>query len=404
MKYTHPTQIPMSQTLMFDWTGENIPVSSVNTLGDTYPITWADDDDLYVGTGDPLWCVINGVNTIADVMMKNDPDMFPRVTGQVSEKITGSPPHFEVHRLNDHPGYRGYGGNGPKPSGMICVDGVLYYAVQNLLGKKTPPNRLNSQHGSDATIICSHDHGLTWTPDLNPLFGDFMNQYDRQTWKETEALRSSFRGFIPMFPGSAFGGPSFVQFGRNNEHAVDDFVYAISGDQWDNGRCLRLGRVPKNKIMVRDAWEFAIPDENNSPIWQKDLTKAEPILDIEGHISLPEMVYLHTIRKYILLTWALHTDFKTTTGSELTILEADNPWGPFSLVHYEWMWYKRECCAYTPRIPLKWFNHKLMEGYIMHSGNWGYPLPTGEYKSMLHYYLPQVRKFRLRDVNNFYYG
>jgi hypothetical protein len=29
----------------------------------------------------------------------------------------------------------------------------------------------------------------------------------------------------PMFPGYRFGGPAFINFGRNNENARDDFVY-----------------------------------------------------------------------------------------------------------------------------------------------------------------------------------
>ncbi len=51
-------------------------------------------------------------------------------------------------------------------------------------------------------------------------------------------------------------------------------------------------------------------------------------------------------------------------GSELTILESDAPWGPFSLVHYEWMWHSVETGAYCPRIPLKWFDHEQLSGFL----------------------------------------
>jgi len=280
---------------------------------------------------------------------------------------------------------------------MICVDGVLYYAAQNLLGMKTPPHRVNSQHGSDATIIRSFDHGKTWDPDLNGLLGGFMReQFVDNAWKTTEAQRESYKGWKPMFPGSDFGGPSFVQFGKNNADALDEYVYALSADQWDNGRFLRLARVPKDRIMERDQWEFVSLDSRNNPSWCKDLSASTPLLDMEGHVSLPEMVYIRSLHKYLLLTWGLHTDFYTPTGSELTILESDHLWGPFSLVHYEWMWYKRECCAYTPRVPLKWFDQETLEGYILHSGNWGYTAVSGAWVNpMRHYYLPQVRKFRL---------
>ena len=53
MKYVHPTQIPLSKTLFFDWIGQRIPLPDRNAGGDTHPQTWADDDEIYVGTGDP---------------------------------------------------------------------------------------------------------------------------------------------------------------------------------------------------------------------------------------------------------------------------------------------------------------------------------------------------------------
>jgi len=320
-----------------------------------------------------------------------------KMRGQVVEKFTGNPPDFMLRRVNDMPGHTGYGGHGGKPCGMICVDGVLYYAIQNLLGYKTPPHRKNSQHGSDATIVCSKDYGKTWEPDLNPIQAGLCAEQwseEKRTWLTTEEQRDNFKGWKPMFPGSDFGGLSFVQFGKNNQDALDGYVYAVSGDQWDNGRYLRLGRVPNDSIMNRDKWEFY-----SSGSWVKNLNDSTPILDIEGHVSLPEMVYIPALKKYILLTWGLHNDFYTMTGSELTILESDNMWGPFSLVHYEWMWDKRELCAYTPRIPLKWFDRNTLEGYILHSGNWGYSSLNGEWISFAEYYRPHFRKFKfnLRD-------
>jgi len=399
MKYLHPTEIPMSRALFFDWTGDRIPVSDPNVAGDTHPQTWADDDALYVGTGDPGWYEKDGVRyhfATPGADFRSEA-AYAAQCGQVVERLTGKPEAFGIDRVHDMPGYIGHGGNGPKPSGMICVDGVLYYAVQNLLGNKTPPHRAKSQHGSDATIICSKDHGKTWEPELNTLLYDFTKEQwnpENGKWKTAEAERQGYRGWAPMFPGPDFGGPSFVQYGKNNADALDSYVYAISGDQWDNGRYLRLGRVLKDRIMERDQWEFAALDASGQPSWHKNFDDSRPILDIEGHVSLPEMVYIPSLKKYILLTWGLHSDFYTPTGSELTILESDNLWGPFSLVHYEWMWYKRESCAYTPRIPLKWFNQDTLEGYMLHSGNWGFTALDGHWQSFPEYYRPHVRMFR----------
>lgn len=405
MKYNHPAEIPMSKDLAFEWIGERIVPIDENMKGDTHPLTWADDDNIYAGTGDPCWMMKDGRP------YRHHPELggwgesketYQNMSGQVVEKFTGDPNKtgsFAVERVHDMPGYTGPGGSGPKPCGMICVDGKLYYAVQNLLGYKKPPNRAKSQHGSDATILCSADYGKTWTPELNQLLAEFVaEQYipgkpvDGSDWKTTEEERAGYKGWKPMFPGSKFGGLSFVQFGKNNADALDSYVYAISGDQWDNGKNLMLGRVLNDKIMDRDSWEFAAIDYTDlgcNILWHKNIDDAKPVLEIEGHISLPEMVYIKSIKKYILLTWGLHTDFRTPTGSELTILESDNIYGPFSLVHYDWMWYKRECCAYTPRIPLKWFDYESLEGYILHSGNWETQEP---------YYRPQMRRFRFMQI------
>ncbi len=389
MRYNHPTEVPVSKKLFFDWIGNLIPTASVRVKGDTYPITWADDDLLYTGTGDPWWLIRDGKNYIPSTWMESE-EVYRIASGLVIERMHGDAGHFKVERINDMEGYIGGGGAGPKPTGMICVDSKLYFAAQNLLGWKKPRFREKSQHGSDASILCSEDYGKTWTPDLNQLLLDFEKEYyDRaggfDGWKIPPEYRNSIKGWEPMFSGNLFGGPSFVQFGKNNEDAIDEYVYAVSGDHWDNGRELRLGRVNYKKIMEREEWEFAVPGSDGSISWTRELEQSSPILSIDKHISAPEMVYIKSLNKFILLTWALHTDFRTPTGSELTILEASNPWGPFSLVHYEWMWYKREASPYTPRIPLKWFDMHSLEGYVLQSGNWETNVP---------YYLPQVRKFK----------
>ena len=164
------------------------------------------------------------------------------------------------------------------------------------------------------------------------------------------------------------------------------YVYAVSGDQWDNGSDLRLGRVPKDAIMDRTRWEFAIPQAGGGVEWTGDLYRSLPVLAIDRHVSLPEMVYLSGIKKYLLLTWGLHVDFRSSPGAELTVLEADHPWDPFSLVYYEWMWYKREGGHYCPRVPLKWFDQAALSGYMLYSGCFETQIP---------YYVPQFRPFRL---------
>jgi hypothetical protein len=261
------------------------------------------------------------------------PELYPHMGGVDVEKITGYGAEFGIEQINTMPGLIGPGGNGAKPSGMISVNGSLYLAVQNLLGKKSPPHRPNSQHGSDATILRSDDFGKTWMPDIQTGLIDMEAQYyDRRSWKWTNPPeeRTGWKGWKPMFPGAKFGGPSFVQFGRDNsEQSTNMFMPfpATSGIMaatfaWD--ACTRT--IPRYISLGMGS-----PQEDGVD-WVNSLEESQPVLSMDGHLGLPEMVYLPGVGRYLLLTWGLHNDFQVDAGSELTILEAEHPWGPFRLV------------------------------------------------------------------------
>lgn len=389
--FNHPLDIPRSDVFSgLEWCGPRsaCPVEGIH--GDTYPMTWAANDEVYMSAGDPNWALIDGKPqgvTWAEAFEL--PDLYPHIGGVDVEKLIGHGKDFGIEQINTMPGLMGPGGLGAKPSGMISVDGSLYLAVQNLLGKKNPAHRVNCQHGSDATILRSDDFGKTWQPDIQTGLAQMeKEQYDRKgwQWRTPPEERTSWNGWTPMFPGSTFGGPSFIQFGKDNTDRIDDYVYAISSDQWDNGRELRLGRVPKDRVLDVTAWQWAQIRGDGSVTWTPQLAKSEPILSMDGHVSLPEMVYLPSIKRFLLATWGLHRDFHVDAGSELTLLESENPWGPFKLVYYEELWDAKEVCPYCPRIPLKWFDHQALSGWILHSGNWHSPEP---------YYKPHVRPFRL---------
>ncbi len=356
----------------FEWAGEQIaypppgPGEDLNLIGpvvpyfgkagyqihgDTFPMTWADDDEIYTSDGDPNW---GGKNDGLDI-----------------EKFSGMPPHYTITRVNPMSDYVGSGGKGPKPSGMICVKGVLYLAFQNLLGEKPPAYGTKSQHGSDAMIVSSRDQGKTWTPAFKDIKG-------------------------PMFPGSAFGGPAFVNTGRDNAHAPDQYVYAVSTDQWDNGSHLQLGRVPANRIQEARAWEW-ISDLNDysHPLWTSNLPQAISVFSDDRRISLPEMVYIAPIRRYLLLTWRLYKDFSPDDGTELMIYDAPRPWGPFTLVDHEAKWESADMNPYCPRLPLKWLQISAdgMTGWLQFSGSWREN--SGHYRSHIRKFTMRVRRSKV---------
>jgi hypothetical protein len=342
------TQIPASTLIKgLDWLGEQLPYPDPDVRGDTFPMTWADDGEIYASAGDPLW------GETGD--------------GLDVEKFSGGPTDYKIAKVNPMNDYRGWGGNGPKPSGMICVKGILYLAFQNLKGNRAAPFSLLCQHGSDASIVYSINKGAFWTPSFQNIAA-------------------------PMFPGHKFGGPAFINFGQDNAQARDNFVYAISSDQWDNGSNLRLGRVPADEIMRAEAWEWVCAFEpSGQPAWHHDLSEAIPVLSLHRALSLPEMVYLAGIKRYLLLTWRFHEDFSPTAGTDLLVFEAPEPWGPFALAHFEEYWEGREMNPYAPRLPLKWLEADGATGWLQYSGTWS---PAGQKAGGA--YRSHVRRFRLK--------
>ncbi len=338
--------LPSSPVLAgLEWLGKRIGYPDNTIKGDTFPMTWAEDDEIYTSAGDPLW----GESR----------------SGLDVEKFSGAAPDYTITKLNPMNEYLGWGGDGPKPSGMICVDGILYLAFQNMLRTRRPPHSLVSQHGSDAQLVYTTNKGMFWVPALGNISA-------------------------PMFPGHKFGGPTFIQFGKNNAHARDDYVYAVASDQWDNGSNLRLGRVRADRMMQREAWEFVCAfTPSGQPAWHTELDEAIPILSLHRWLGLPEMVYLAGIKRYLLLTWRLHTDFSPDAGTDLLILDSPEPWGPFSIVHYEEYWAGKKFNPYCPRIPLKWMEDDGLTGWIQFSGSWG------KFGQDSNYYRSNIRKFHL---------
>jgi hypothetical protein len=329
-----------------EWLEERIPYPEPEIKGDTYPLTWADDDEIYASAGDPHW--------------------GESISGLDVEKFSGEPQSYKITKVNPMNDYLGWGGDGPKPSGMICVKGILYLAFQNMLRTRIPPFSLVSQHGSDAQIVYSTNKGAFWVPTLGNVDA-------------------------PMFPGHKFGGPAFINFGKDNANARDEYVYAVSSDQWDNGSNLRLGRVAADRIMQRGAWEWVCAfNPSGEPAWSSDLEESVPVLSLHRWLGLPEMVYLAGIDRYLLITWRLHRDFSPDDGTDLIICEAPEPWGPFALVHYEEYWEGKTFNPYAPRIPLKWLEPDGASGWLQFSGSWG------KFGQEHLYYRSSVRPFRLR--------
>jgi CubicO group peptidase (beta-lactamase class C family) len=221
------------------------PVSSIVLKapdGDNWPITWADDDNLYTSYGDG-W------------------GFKPRTRRKLSQgfaKIIGPASDFRGVNVRSATGEReGDGPKGAKASGMLMVDGVLYMWVRNL---------------NNSQLWWSEDRGQTWQ-----------------------------RGF--RFDVS-FGCPALLNFGKNYEGARDGYVYVYSQDgpsAYEDYDRVVMGRVPKEHIRDRRAYEFFVRlDESGRAVWTKNIAERGAVFSYPGRCRRLDVVYNPGIRRYLL--------------------------------------------------------------------------------------------------------
>jgi len=75
-----------------EWTGERISYPEAEIKGDTFPMTWAEDGEIYTSAGDPLW--------------------GETVDGLDVEKFSGGATDCKITKVNPMNDYRGWGVNG----------------------------------------------------------------------------------------------------------------------------------------------------------------------------------------------------------------------------------------------------------------------------------------------------
>lgn len=256
--------------------------------GDNWPVTWADDDALYTTWGDGTGFV-------------------PKVKQKLSlgfARITGFPDEFSGENVRSNSEQLGQGRDGKKSWGILSVDGILYLWLGHADNK-----------GGMTQLAWSKDHAKTWT------FAD---------WKFAE-----------------FGMTGFVNFGRDNAGARDNFVYAYSHDGPSADApadSFVLMRAPKDKLIHRDAWEYfvKIGDEGN-PIWSSSIQERGPVFGHPDACLRSAMTWCAPLKRYL---WWQHLplprgakdrgDTRFTGG--FAIYDAPEPWGPWTTAFFTPLW------------------------------------------------------------------
>jgi hypothetical protein len=282
-----------------------------NSDGDLWPTCWADDDNLYGANGDG-----RGFSDLpfADVVVN-------RITGTPDTAISGErlATGADVANVWADPSLYNR-----KPTGIICVDGALYLAVQDL---RTPPCPACFNDAPNASISRSDDHGRTWQKTRTALFTDHR--------------------FTTVF---------FIDYGKDNGNAVHAlgpangryvYAYGLDGNWRDSysdtvpdPTSLYLARVPKEHIQDRSRWEFFSGlGEAGRPRWSGSIDARVAVLTdtrrvyptvLNGYqgisnitvISQGSVVYNRPLRRYLYTSWTEYT---------FEFYEAPQPWGPWKL-------------------------------------------------------------------------
>ncbi len=274
---------------------------------DNWPLTWGDDNALYTAYGDG-W------------------GFRPRTEIKLSlglARITGTPPDFQGENIRSETGERvGDGSQGPKASGMLMVDEVLYMLVRN---------------ADNSTLAWSDQHGETWK------------------WADW-----NFR--------ISFGYPTFLNFGRNYSNARDEYVYIYSHDDdsaYQPADHMVLARVPQGDIRDWRKYQFfAGMTERGTPVWTEDVRKRRPVFVNPGQCYRSGITYNAGLERYLWCQIIPGEDTRFAGG--FGIYESKTPWGPWRTVFYTREWDTGP--GETMSIPTKWMSKDGRTCWLVFSG------------------------------------
>lgn len=268
---------------------------------DNWPMTWADDDAIYTSYGDGR-------------------GFEPFVGKKLSlglARIEGGPTDFKATNLrSDSIERTGDGPKGPKASGILMVDGVLYLWVRNT---------------GNATLAWSTDHGRTW---------EWGFKFDQ-----------------------GFGCPAFLNYGRNYQGAKDDYVYVYSQDgpsAYEPYDRIVLARVPKAHIREQGTYEFFVKaDPATGPVWSKRVSERGAAFTYPGHCERLDAVYSPSLGRYLLSLSYGH-------GRGWGLFDSPTPWGPWTTAFSTPNWGLGDTHGY--RLPTKWMSDDGRTAWLVFSG------------------------------------
>jgi hypothetical protein len=339
--------------------------------GDEFPSTWASDGFTYSGAGD------NTQPSSSIPQRYSSPASFFKVS--VASPLDPAYPgsafalQGEPFPLSDTdlaralcPPWSQSGIANIKSSGVLDLKGTMLWAVSCFNYGDDPT--FNRQRYGPAWIASSTNAGLNWSTGLGLLSGG--------------------RGDSGFLFGGRLAAPRFIQAGRGYAGAPDpDFVYALFPGTENNASFFEcndaawLGRAPVRDagdieaLQLKSSWEFFVGTDSSdgSALWDADDTIAASVLDWPLHTSVQQVNWHPSLQRYILANWVWvsmdgyprpdHSpddrhDRTSRQRTWLTLLEAEQPWGPWRVFYEDdnWAYDDGSTGAYTPIFPAQWVN------------------------------------------------
>jgi len=301
------------------------PASSIIRLGisDNWPMTWADDNNLYSAYGDGYGF---------DPVVQNRERNRKKELGLGLSVVMGNPEKGIIgHNIRSNievPFSTGYGKYGKKASGMLMIDGVLYMWARNA-----------NNNGYHSQLAWSSDYAKTWT---------------LCDWKFEE-----------------FGYPTFINFGKNYNDARDEYVYMVSPDNpsaYEAADHFILMRVPKNKMKNRFAYDFFVElDKSNNPVWTSDITRRGAVFTNAHCCCRSGITYNAPLRRYLWWQQLPIPSVDTRYYGGFGIYDAPEPWGPWTTAYFSEKWDVGP--GESASFPTKWMGPDGKTIYLVFSGN-----------------------------------
>jgi hypothetical protein len=172
---------------------------------------------------------------------------------------------------------------------------------------------------------------------------------------------------------------SFVQFGRDNGSAQDAYVYTVATEVGDAsaldivqrpGRVM-LMRVPALAIEDRGAYEFyAGLDSTGQPEWSTDPADRFAIYeDSAGVGPFAQMTFVPGLQRMVYTNQHGSGSGRVASQSLLTMAEAPQPWGPWTVFHHARFLPGVERTVFQWNFAPKWFRNGGREFTLVFSGS-----------------------------------